>query len=240
MPEEQRQDAASQLITNFDSMKNVLAQRKFIDVNEQGQNILTTKGEVLSKVRGYNEIFLSEMISGGHLNDVSPQMLAGLLSSVTTEMNTYLAMKEFKGKTVSSSYKEDLQWQKHSDKLDVLRNNILKCQEENGLDNEEYPINLDFQIMSYVKNWCETDSKDWSEMVDKVVHNTDINQEGTFFRVLNNTSDLIMQVLAITDNLRNSLEDQGERDRMSDLNQCARKALKMLKKPPLQEKTLTV
>ncbi|MDD3150510.1 MAG: hypothetical protein PHV68_06715, partial [Candidatus Gastranaerophilales bacterium] len=118
-------------------------------------------------------------------------------------------------------------------KTSIIAREISVSQKKAGMDEDKAHIPLDMEIAPHVKKWCSAKPDEWLEVVNCVENNTEINQEGTFFRVLNNTADLLKQISIIADELSTSSNNKINKEKMTNLSQNAATALKMIKKPPV-------
>lgn len=73
---------AKELLENCIAKKNFLLKRGFLDENKIGLCSTTQKGKLLSQLKGYEQIALTESIYNKDYKDFTPQMLAMAISSL--------------------------------------------------------------------------------------------------------------------------------------------------------------
>ncbi|MDD3149297.1 MAG: DEAD/DEAH box helicase [Candidatus Gastranaerophilales bacterium] len=130
-------------------------------------------------MRTENEIFFSELINKGVLNNLSPSELAGILCAVITEESRN---DKFISKLpLSGTTRKVL-----SDARDILRK-IYYVQKKH---NAEVPLLLNAKFSPYIEFWVN--GGEW----DDLVKNMDV-AEGDIVRVFKRTVDLLRQLTVI-------------------------------------------
>ena len=141
-------------------------------------NYPTQEGLMASAVRGENELFFTEIILSGLLNDLEPSELAGVLCAVITEDVRKDCWIKFKlSKTVRKTVDDIYQ---------ILRR-LHKVQKQYGV---EAPLNLNPFYSAIVEHWVN--GGDWEEMMSQL----DL-AEGDLIRIFKRTVDLLRQLTII-------------------------------------------
>jgi len=141
-------------------------------------NYPTQEGFMASAVRGENELFFTEVILSGLLNDLEPSELAGVLCAVITEDVRKDCWIKFKlSKTV----------RKTVDDIYQIVRRLHKVQKQYGV---EAPLNLNPFYSAIVEHWVN--GGDWEEMMATL----DL-AEGDLIRIFKRTVDMLRQLTII-------------------------------------------
>ncbi len=141
-------------------------------------NYPTEKGLTASAIRAENEIFFSELILSGILEDLSPSELASLICAIITEEgrgNIYLRFQ------VSPHVRKAL-----ADTRNILRR-VWKAQKNNGVNCQ---ILLNPQFSPLIEHWVE--GGEWDELMVGL----EIG-EGDIVRTFKRTIDLLRQLTVV-------------------------------------------
>ena len=196
-------------------MKEILKKRKFIEDNN-GTLKLTKKGKIASRIRGINEILMTEILTDKNISEnIKPSELAAIISMFAPERNEDYSI--FDDKNISDEYTK---------KLKIAANHamdIKDMEQERGLDTG---IKINSGIPAYIKMWAELpDSYNnkflWSDMVYNMTSKALIRDEGDLFKKINFSTNILKQIrkAAPTEYLRDT----------------ASKAIKMLQKSPVND-----
>ncbi len=135
----------------------------------------TDIGKTVGVLRGENELWLGLVLMSGHLDELKPRSLAGVLQAVSTEMKRPNLWTGF-----SPS----------SESIEVLNNLLpIKCELERCQDrfNLSIPIYAESEFIGLVEKWCSGIT--WNELIA----NTSLD-EGDVVRIIRRTIDLLAQV----------------------------------------------
>lgn len=200
-------------------MNKLMLDRGFIKQLDNKFEI-TSKGEIASKIRGINEMLLSEIISELKSNeifkDVTPSELAGIIATFVNNQTRNNAV---------ANYGEGLEiFQKRILKAVKLAEDIKKAQQEYNINQ---PISINVNLAPIVKEWAEfPDAMNfenicWNETIHKLSINNILHQEGDFLKVINSTIDILKQIAEITPD--------------DKLASKAKEAIAMIQKPPVND-----
>ncbi len=138
----------------------------------------TQAGVMASSIRADNEVYLSDIVLKGVLDDLSPSELASVICAVSTEdiKNTPFNKYYVNGKV-----------RKAFARCDGIGRSVRKLQKQY---NVEVPILMNPVFSSLIENWvmgCE-----WDDLIEGL----DIG-EGDIVRVFKRTSDLLRQLMIL-------------------------------------------
>lgn len=141
-------------------------------------NYPTDKGFMASAVRGENELFFTEIILSGLLDDLEPAELAGVLCAIITEDVRKDCYVKFK---ISKTTRKTL-----DDVYQILRR-LNKVQKQYGVND---PLNLNPFYSPIIEYWVN--GGDWDEMMASLEL-----AEGDLIRIFKRTVDLLRQLTII-------------------------------------------
>ena len=144
----------------------------------------TERGKTTSQLRSENEIYLSEVIFSGLLDNLSPSQLAGVICAITTE--------DIRAEIPYIPFSEPVR--KTLNKIRNIKRKVEKAQSDYDIDSPTY-INPYFS--SLIELWVE--GADW----ETVKGSLDIG-EGDIVRAFKRTVDVLRQ-LTIIDNIPEAL-----------------------------------
>lgn len=253
----------------FDSMMNLFekkkdALKKFNFMN--GDNTLTDKGELLTKLNGYSQIPLIEIVHTKRLDSLSPIELA---ASVAAMMRTdeeaysnmlsdikYLEQKKFqeiakqkpknaKGKNnhkcsfdpVKPEFKHEngtLKWfvDELDEFVDIYNSKMASS------DKKFKKIAQDYDVTKHVYDWAnlnahnENSLENWSTMFEKDTDES-IRDEGSLFREITQTIDLLKQIDKIADAGIDIANNQKDIDYYLNLKSTITASIELLSKEPI-------
>ena len=195
-------------------MQNILKQRKMIE-HKNNKYILTPKGKIASKVRGINEILLAEILTDTSLmENITPSQLAELISVFAPE-------KEDKLPAVS--YIQNNNSDKKLLKAVDIAQSVRETENENGIESN---IIINSACSPFVRMWINTEenesnSERWSILINDMLSQKVIKNEGDFLKKINYTINILKQIKKI-----------APTPYISDV---AAKAVKMLQKSPVND-----
>jgi superfamily II RNA helicase len=157
----------------FTNLMNVL-----IDMGHLIDGYPTNKGFTTASVRSENELFFTELIMSGILDDLSPSELAAVVCAVATEEPKAGLYNKFQ---LSGMAKKTI-----ADARETLRK-VWKAQKNHNVDTL---ILLNPQMSPYIEFW--TQGGEWDELVKGL----DIG-EGDLVRIFKRSIDLLRQLTVI-------------------------------------------
>ena len=135
----------------------------------------TEIGRTVANVRGDNELWLGLVLMSGHLDDLTPPQLAGVLESISLEINRPDLWCGFNPSPAAEDAFLD---------LSGIRGEVLRSQERYNID---IPVWWDLELIGLVEAWAK--GAHWSELIA----NTSLD-EGDIVRILRRTIDLLSQI----------------------------------------------
>ncbi|MBO5947199.1 hypothetical protein J6Q66_00005, partial [bacterium] len=140
----------------------------------------TAKGEIIARLRAENELFISEIILSGILDNLEPADLASVINSVTTED---MRIPNFAQIPVSQTTRKTL------NKIREIKKRIWQVQRDNSIEREMY-VNTYFAPL--IEYWVN--NGEWQELIQQ----TEIS-EGDIVRSFKRTIDLLRQITILPD-----------------------------------------
>lgn len=148
----------------------------------------TQIGRGIGSLRGENELWLGLVLMSGHLDELTPIELAGVIQSIVTEVNRPDLWTGFIPSAVADEAFND---------LTNIRRELFRVQERLGV---EVPILWSSELMGLVEAWARGST--WTDLI----LNTSLD-EGDVVRILRRTNDLLSQIPyceAVSRQLRNN------------------------------------
>ena len=183
---ERFQKRAKQLNNKIEYEKDVywkqfLAHKKVLqNYGYISDNTPTAKGEIIARLRAENELFISEIILSGILDNLEPADLASVINSVTTED---MRIPNFAQIPVSQTTRKTL------NKIREIKKRIWQVQRDNSIEREMY-VNTYFAPL--IEYWVN--NGEWQELIQQ----TEIS-EGDIVRSFKRTIDLLRQITILPD-----------------------------------------
>ncbi len=135
----------------------------------------TEIGRGIGSLRGENELWLGLVLMSGHLDELTPVELAGVIQSIATEVNRPDLWSGFIPSVVADEAFND---------LSNIRRELFRVQERFGI---EVPILWSSELMGLVEAWARGST--WTDLIS----NTSLD-EGDVVRILRRTNDLLSQI----------------------------------------------
>ena len=206
---------SDEYLQKSDTMKYLLKRKKFVEPHN-GILRLTQKGKIASKIRGINELLITEILFDNKLmENITPSELASIISMFAPE-------RENSFENIPNNYNNPEFTEKVKDTIELALN-LKDLETQGGLESD---IKINTRAMSYIKKWAEapttTDSKlIWCDLIKSMLQNNVISSEGDFFKKINYTTNILKQ-------LRKAAPTQYLKD-------TASQAVKMLQKSPVDD-----
>lgn len=188
-------------------------------------NTLTTKGILLSKLNGYHQIPIIDMIADKKFAGMTLQELTGAVASLASSsekaaVNDTKPIKAEDNQHLSSFIKE--------------LNTYLEDYNEKMLDKSEFePMVQDKEAAKHLFDWADLNSKSGDSVKNwKTLYNRYGSRasEGSLFKEIMRTSDLLKQISEIAETgVKTALED-ADKSYYATLELTAKKACECLKK----------
>jgi superfamily II RNA helicase len=154
----------------FKSHKNVLTELGYIE-----NDYPTEKGKLCSTLRAENELYISEILLSGVLDDLSPAQLSAVICAVITE--------DLRGDVFPS--------QPLSNETRKVLNMLKNIRRKIAIVQRDYDIDTQMYINSYYSPLIEmwVDGTSWEELVEMAQ-----SSEGDVVRIFKRTIDVLRQI----------------------------------------------
>lgn len=225
-----KRDNAGQMIKEFSNKEAVLKRYDYLDEG----NKLTDKGILLTKLNGYEQIPIIDSIVNKEFEDMDAVQLAGVVAGLANLENVPKNDNEFSNKDadfyddeVVDNFENNM-----NDKIKDYNKNIYNKYENRELKNNSKAI-------KHVYAWAEMNRKEddskknWKDLYTGDMRKN-IKDEGTLFREIMQTNDLLKQMKEI------SLEGEYLADKTKDkryyqaLQDTIDEAIELINRPPAQ------
>ena len=220
------QRKAEILFDEYKLRKDLLLKEGYI---ENGR--LTLKGELLKHINGYEQLPIINLVESKQLEDFSPSELCGIFGGLAN-----LQYSEA-GRFPRKPFEIDNESEKLSNLADNLANDIMIYSEKMQPVYPKIEISLDTNSINHLYEWAELNSKsdksitNWKNLYHGKLKAT-IKDEGTLFREIMTTIDLMKQVSQIADVAKKYSENDAEKEYYSKLQTNLNTAIKLIQKQP--------
>jgi len=222
-----------EFMKNFGLKRKILRKFYFMDSSHS----LNTKGYLLSKLNGYEQIPIINAIDSKRLAGYDPVELATVIGG--------LANLEFiyDGKKGEEQEKQNQPFQHSNSQLEFfIANETNKInqynQEVSKIDSKHRNIQFNQNSIHHVYDWAKLNSENEksTENWTKIIKNSElypIKDEGTLFKEITITIDLLKQLTGICDEGIKIATNDFERKYYSELKETAKKSIELLSKEPI-------
>lgn len=220
-------DNTKKMIKEFESKEDVLKHYNYLDKD----NNLTNKGVLLTQLNGYEQIPVIDSITSKELADLTPVQLAGYAAGLANLAN--VPKSDFPKKYTEFDFDDDKMVQMNDrleSKADDYNKNIYSKQ-----GNRELVTNSN--AIKHVYTWADMNSRsedstdNWHELNSGDLKKS-IRDEGTLFREIMMTSDLLKQMDAIAQTGADISEKGTDRRYYEALSDNIQDALKLINREP--------
>ena len=214
-----------ELLENFDVKKDILVTEGFIDSDGK----VSDKGYLLKNLNGYEQIPIINLLFDKSLADADEKQIAGVIGGLANiEYNTKdnQPTKPFELKRQDAEKLVKLSQFAHNE---VLRyGNVIRTlfpQRE---------ITLNSKAVDHLYTWAELNEntqdsrKNWKELYNLKLS---IKDEGSLFKEITTTADLLKQLIEIADIASKSIKE--DEDYYSTLSKKFAKALQLIQREPV-------
>lgn len=196
-------------------MLGYLCDKGLIDSNETGKTYITEKGQAAKKIRGINEVFMSELVCNPiYTQKLNSEDLIALATTFADIQDDSPAVQ------IRNSKFQELN-RKIAPAI-KLADTINKEQSDLGI---EKPINFSTNLVPSIYKFATSSPNKsievWNKTMKEMKYSEIIKYEGDYLRVVNGTIDLLRT-------MKNATPDEN-------LKQKADKAIEMLQKPPVTD-----
>ena len=228
-------DKVCRMLNKAEKQKTVLKKLNYMN----SDNGLTIKGKMLAKLNGYEQIPVIELISNKAFRDLRPVEFAAAVSALAyiqpkTEIKT--DDKDDRRKPFVFKSDNDIlnQFVKNTDTfIDKFNNDMKK------IDKKYKKVEVNKEPVSHVYEWAKLNyiyskdsRKNWSELYFGSNRNT-IRDEGTVFKEIMMTIDLLKQMSGIVDVAYENSKNKDDKLYYSKMKNTIKEALHILAKEPI-------
>lgn len=223
---DKKSQTAKKMANDFVNKEQTLKDYNYIDKNHK----LTTKGQLLTQLNGYEQIPVIESITSGELFGLDCIQLAGYaagLANMESVPKSDLPQKkdEF---FIKDGIIDDLVFDLDS-KVEKYNKKIYFPQEKELVQNKN--------AITHVYEWADLNAsndnttENWKELYSGDLKKT-IRDEGTLFREIIMTTDLLKQMDEIAKIGAEISVKDGEKRYYSNLSDTIKESIKLINQPP--------
>ncbi|MDD3593601.1 MAG: DEAD/DEAH box helicase [Candidatus Gastranaerophilales bacterium] len=230
-------EKSTELKNIFDQKKNILKMFNFIDKD----NNVTNKGNLLSSLKGYYQIPVINTVYSKNLANMDEFEFAaavGLMANITEFMDknqTFNAPATMP--KASEFYHESTRL---SDFVKTLFSTVDDYNKKIANSTKGYiPIAPNNSVATHVYEWAHLNKtntteqyKNWGRMFFGESNST-IRDEGTLFREIAQTIDLLKQLQEISAKALDLVKDEAGIEYYGNMNILCQKSLELLTQPPI-------
>lgn len=224
---------SKEFLKNFGTKRKVL--RKF-DYLDSAHN-LSTKGKLLAKLNGYEQIPVIEAVVTQKFGGMSPVELA---AAVGTMANIQI---KYKPKNPLGEIREKPQFSHPNDVIDYFvtrQENFLKKYNADiaNIDEDFREVEIDTKATNHIYDWAALNNENqdstgnWAKLIENSKANP-IRDEGTLFKEITMTADLLKQIMEISEEGLYLAENKLEARYYSELKETANEAVKLIAREPV-------
>lgn len=224
---------SKEFLKNFGTKRKVL--RKF-DYLDSAHN-LSTKGKLLAKLNGYEQIPVIEAVVTQKFGGMSPVELA---AAVGTMANIQI---KYKPKNPLGEIREKPQFSHPNDVIDYFvtkQENFLKKYNDDmaKIDEDFREVEIDTKATNHIYDWAALNNENpdstgnWAKLIENSKANP-IRDEGTLFKEITMTADLLKQIMEISEEGLYLAENKLEARYYSELKETAKEAVKLIAREPV-------
>lgn len=224
---------SKEFLKNFGTKRKVL--RKF-DYLDSAHN-LSTKGKLLAKLNGYEQIPVIEAVVTQKFGGMSPVELA---AAVGTMANIQI---KYKPKNPLGEIREKPQFSHPNDVIDYFvtrQENLLKKYNDDmaKIDEDFREVEIDTKATNHIYDWAALNNENqdstgnWAKLIENSKANP-IRDEGTLFKEITMTADLLKQIMEISEEGLYLAENKLEARYYSELKETAKEAVKLIAREPV-------
>ena len=227
---QKRENNAKNMAKEFVTKEGILKDYNYIDKNDN----LTIKGQLLTKLNGYEQIPVVDSITSGELFGLSPVQLAGYAAGLANLEAT--PPSDFKKKEESFYMDDELVDNMVYDlgsRIFEYNNDIYNPQ------NKELKLNTG--SIKHVYKWAELNNENddstanWKELYSGDMKKS-IRDEGTLFREIVMTTDLLKQMDEIAQAGYEISEKEADKKYYSNLSDTIKASIELIDNPPANSK----
>lgn len=219
----------NEIITNYKSKKEIMVQNDFI--NEDGR--LKIKGQLIKQLNGYLQIPIINILESKMLADLHPIQIAGIIGGLANI--EYRTKDDFPQKPFELKMARD-------GKFGITAQKVLEEINRYAAETESlYPrqeLKLSPKVMDHLYKWAELNyripnsRRNWKELYSGELRYT-IRDEGSLFKEISMTADLLKQLAEVCDIGRLYSESKEDKEYYTSLKEKCREAIALIQKDPV-------
>ncbi|MBR2430062.1 DEAD/DEAH box helicase [bacterium] len=227
------EDKLKEFVKNFNKRRKILRKFDFMD-SEVG---LTTKGKLLTKLNGYEQIPVINAVEARRLGGFNGVELAGAVGALANIKLVQDLNKNIENRDSSKVFRHK---NTYLDYFVSTEDNKLKKynQDMAKIDSNYKDVEFNQDAIYHVYNWAEYNSKNdnseenWKNLVE--VSNLESSvDEGTLFEEITGTINLLKQIIKISKEGVDLSENDYDKKYYKDLINTARESIELLSKTPI-------
>lgn len=218
---------------NFGLKRKIL--RKFDYMNSNHE--LKTKGFLITKLNGYEQIPIINAIDSKIFANLTPIELAGAIGGMANIELVYDAKKDNDSKNTDDTFShenDNIEFfvLNQTNKINQYNNEVSK------IDSSHREIKINHSAVSHLYNWAKLNSENnhstenWSNII-KTPGIYPIKDEGSLFKEISMTIDLLKQITEICDEGIRIACNNYEKKYYSELKATAQESIILLSKSPV-------
>lgn len=228
-----RNENAKKMVDEFEEKEDVLKHYDYLDKD----NNLTDKGVLLTKINGYEQIPVIDSIASKELADLDPIQLAGYAAGLANLEN--VPKTDFPQKFTEFDMDDDRMVELNNSmnaKVEDYNKNIYSKQ-----GNRELKANSN--AIKHIYSWADLNSKsdasteNWKELYSGDMKKS-IRDEGTLFREIMMTSDLLKQMDEIAQTGAEISEKTSDRKYYENLSDTIKESLELINREPAKNEDI--
>ncbi len=218
---------------NFGLKRKVLRKFDYMDSNHE----LKTKGYLVTKLNGYEQIPIINAIDSKVFANLNPIELAGAIGGMANIELVYDAKKDNNSKNTNTTF-----YHENSNIDFFVSNQTNKINQYNSemskIDSNHREIKINNGAVSHLYNWAKLNSEktNSTENWANIIKNSGIypiKDEGSLFKEITMTIDLLKQITEICDEGIKITNNNYEKKYYSELKTTAEEAIILLSKSPV-------
>ncbi len=222
-----------EFMKNFGLKRKILRNFGFMDSNHG----LNGKAKLLTKLNGYEQIPIINAIDSKRLGGLNPIELAAVVGGLANLQPVY------EGRKKSDKNNSNIPFHHKNENLDsFITNETNKINLYNSemikLDSTHRNIEFNKNAIHHIYNWANSNSinEDSTQNWARIIKTSDaypIRDEGTLFKEISLTIDLLKQITEICDEGVNISVNEYEKRYYEDLKKTAEESILLLSKNPI-------
>ena len=227
------EDKLNEFMKKFKLRRKILRNFEFMDSEVD----LTTKGKLLVKLNGYEQIPIINAIESKRLGGLNSIELAGAVGALANIQPIYELNRNAENADNPKVFSHK---NTYLDYFVSTEDNKLKKYNQDIAKIDSNHINVEFNInaIHHIYNWANLNNKNeiaeenWKNLVQISNSHSKI-EEGTLFEEISRTINLLKQIIKISKEGIKLSENDYDEKYYNDLIETAKASIELLSKPPI-------